>query len=471
MIAWMLYSVLVALFVAIAARAAEWVTRLAGRPVRWVWGGALLVALSLAAVAPYRQSLRGAPLLPATDAVAIQLSSTVGIVAARRSVPASVNLYSAALWSALSLSLIALFVAVDWRMLRARRHWPTTDVAGVGVRVAPHVGPAVVGFLRPEIVVPQWLLARAPDEQRLVVAHEREHVTARDPLLLGAACLAAAVMPWNPAVWYMLSRLRLSVELDCDARVLRRGVTPRSYGALLIDVAENASAFRLSALALADDSSHLHQRILAMKSSVPRFALLRGSIVGLLGLTALLAACEAKLPTNAEVDRMDAASAEQAARNLSLLKVPDSTIQYVVDGVPVTAAQAHAYAPELIASVRVTGRDLYGKSQISIITKVRAAKRANYIGDTLVVAGRGRRGGSGVGMMQSPASGKFVGLILIDGVRSTSAALQALDRETIKTVEVVKGPAAAAAYGTDATNGAIIVVTGPKTNIVPPPPK
>jgi beta-lactamase regulating signal transducer with metallopeptidase domain len=463
MIAWMLYSVLVALFVAVAARAAEWVTRLAGRPVRWIWGGALLIALSLAAVAPYRQSLRGAALLPATDAVAIQLSSTVGIVAAQRSVPALVNLYSTALWSALSLSLLALLVAVDWRMLRARRHWPTADVAGVGVRVAPHIGPAVVGFLRPEIVVPQWLLARAAEEQRLVVAHEREHVTARDPLLLGAACVAAAVMPWNPAVWYMLSRLRLSVELDCDARVLRRGVAPRSYGALLIDVAENASAFRLSALALADDSSHLHQRILAMKLSTPRFALLRGSVVGLLGLTALLAACEAKLPTAAEVDRMDATSAEQAAHKMSLLKVVDSTVQYVVDGAVVTAAQAHAYAPETIASVRVSGRDLNGKSQVSIVTKRGAdsVKATTYVGDTLVTAFRGARKG-GPGSMQTLGSGAFSGIILINGVRSTSAALQALDRETIKSVEVVKGPAAAATFGTDATDGAIIVVTGPK---------
>jgi outer membrane receptor protein involved in Fe transport len=281
--------------------------------------------------------------------------------------------------------------------------------------------------------------------------------------LLGAACLAAAIMPWNPAVWYMLSRLRLSVELDCDARVLRRGVTPRSYGALLIDVAENASGFRLSALALADDSSHLYQRILAMKSSVPRFALLRGSVVGLLGLTALLAACEAKLPSNADVDRMDAASAEQTARKLSLLQVSDS-VRYVVDGVPTTATQAHAYAPEMIASVQVTGRDLNGKSQISMLTKrfADSVKRVNYNGDTILAVAvlDGRKGGPGA--MEAAGKGTFAGLILIDGVRSTSAKLQALDRETIKSVEVVKGRAAVAAYGPDAATGAIIVVTGPK---------
>ncbi|MGZ6640165.1 MAG: M56 family metallopeptidase, partial [Solirubrobacteraceae bacterium] len=75
--------------------------------------------------------------------------------------------------------------------------------------------------------------------QRLVIAHEAEHVAARDTLVLGIACVVVAAMPWNPVVWYMLSRLRLAVELDCDARVLRAGAAPLSYGALLIDVAEN----------------------------------------------------------------------------------------------------------------------------------------------------------------------------------------------------------------------------------------
>ena len=52
--------------------------------------------------------------------------------------------------------------------------------------------------------------------------HEREHQRARDPLLLHAAAVGALVMPWNPAVWWMLSRLKLAVEMDCDARVFAR---------------------------------------------------------------------------------------------------------------------------------------------------------------------------------------------------------------------------------------------------------
>ena len=40
MIVWMLYSAVVALIVASAARAAEWLGRLAGYRIRWIWIGA-----------------------------------------------------------------------------------------------------------------------------------------------------------------------------------------------------------------------------------------------------------------------------------------------------------------------------------------------------------------------------------------------------------------------------------------------
>ena len=39
MIAWMLYCAFVALIVAAAARGAEWLARLAGYRVRWIWAG------------------------------------------------------------------------------------------------------------------------------------------------------------------------------------------------------------------------------------------------------------------------------------------------------------------------------------------------------------------------------------------------------------------------------------------------
>ena len=79
----------------------------------------------------------------------------------------------------------------------------------------------------------------------------------------------------------MLSRLRLAIELDCDARVLRRGAAPRAYGSLLIEVAQNASPLTLSALGFADESSQLYQRILALRGPAASFARTRGVLAAM----------------------------------------------------------------------------------------------------------------------------------------------------------------------------------------------
>jgi hypothetical protein len=90
------------------------------------------------------------------------------------------------------------------------------------------------------IVVPRWALALAPDDLALVLAHERAHLDARDPLLLAAGVAALVALPWLLPLWFVVSRLRLAVESDCDRRVLRRHPDAVRYGRLLLDVAERA---------------------------------------------------------------------------------------------------------------------------------------------------------------------------------------------------------------------------------------
>jgi hypothetical protein len=397
-IAWMLYSALVALVVAAAARAAEWLARLAGYRVRWIWAGALALTLFLSASA----ALRGPGALSTAASSALDVSDAAhgpadtwwgralsvrletlrrsldaplvdAVTAVRRTVSPAANRSAVLLSSAISVGLLCVLVGVERRLRSARREWPLVTMQGVGVRVAPCIGPVVIGFLRPEIVVPRWLFTRHADDQRLVVTHEGEHVRARDPLLLGFAWSVVVVMSWNPAVWYMLSRLRLAIELDCDARVLRGGAAPRSYGTLLIDVAQQASALRLSALALADDSSHLYQRILAMKPSVPRFARLRGGLAAAFALAGVLVACEATPPG----------------------------IAGQLDTAPLSPSSAN---------------------------KGKAASAP---------------------------------IIFIDGVRATVSRMDSLDRTQIQSVDVLKGPYAAARYASepDAAKGVIVIKT------------
>ena len=86
--------------------------------------------------------------------------------------------------------------------------------------VTDDVGPAVVGLLRPRIVVPRWVTMALPSHQAAVIAHEQSHLDARDPQLFTLALALLVFMPWNLPLWWQLRRLRYAIEIDCDARVL-----------------------------------------------------------------------------------------------------------------------------------------------------------------------------------------------------------------------------------------------------------
>lgn len=486
MIAWMMYSALVASIVAAAARAAEWLVRLSGYRVRWIWAGAIVLTTFLSASAALRKGERVAlpvaasPMLSGTAAREKQVESwrvafDAGIARLRRqidaplvnavslvrgNVTATVDVYAILLSSTISLGVVLILLGVGRRLGRARREWPKEALQGVEVRVAPRIGPVVIGLWHPEIIVPRWLLARDSEEQRLVVTHEAEHVRARDPLLLGVAWVGVVLTPWNVALWYMLSRLRLAVELDCDARVLRRGVAPRSYGTLLIDVAQRASALQLSALALADSSSHLEQRILAMKPSTPRFARLRASIAAAFALTGVLVACQATLPTDAEVEEMDGAGATRAAQQLAKVWQSD-TIVYTVDGAKATAAEVSLLPSGVLASVDIVKSqggqpiriDIVKHVPSDAVTKKMIALKSSAAWirkDTLIRT-----------MSATPASGgAFSGLIYIDGTRASQVQLKALDPQRIQSVEVFKGAYAVEHYHElEAAKGVIVITT------------
>jgi len=383
--AWMLYLLLVGTLMTLAARLLATALRAFGRPTRWVWAGALAGVLVLALVAP-RQVVDQRQFAPAVatrptvmlldrtspDPLArlraayqnVEVRTTVALYSLAQRVPRPLAIGFGAAWAVGSVMLLVLFVAVNVRLARARRRWPVSQAGGTAVRVAPDSGPAVLGLLRAEIVVPRSLLERSVEEQRLILAHEREHLRARDHLLLAGAWLVAIAFPWHPAVWALINRLRLAIELDCDARVLRAGESPKSYGALLIDVAAHHGGIRIGALALADGPSHLERRILAMNAPRKRHALAYGALLSGVGGLLVLAACEAKVPTSAEIAQMDVATAQKSAVEVGFMRTPDNNrTDFFLNGVLVSAERARAIEAKDIGSIEIvkselpTGRD------------------------------------------------------------------------------------------------------------------
>jgi len=145
-------------------------------------------------------------------------------------------------WSIASWILIALAVASAWRVWRiVRLSRRPTIIDGVPVIITDAVGPATVGLMRSRVLVPRWVLA-LPDKQReYVLRHEEEHRKSHDGLVLFIASLPLILIPWNIAFWWILRRLCLAVEMDCDKRVVGALGDAQAYGELLLRVAEAGS--------------------------------------------------------------------------------------------------------------------------------------------------------------------------------------------------------------------------------------
>ena len=446
--AWVLYVLGVGALLAISAEVLGGALRQIGRSTRFVFAAAVAGILVLAVVAP-RPSVVAVPLPVSVGSVSAPVTSeareltlkdrlrtareaigsaaiTVSVQLQQRVSPALARVVVAG-WIATSVVLLLLFVLVNFRLHRARREWPERVLHGTTVRVTSEVGPAVLGFLPAQIAVPHWLLERPSEEQRLILAHERQHLSAHDHLLLGGTWLAVIALPWHPALWYLANRIRLSIELDCDARVLREGVSPRSYGALLIDMAARRSAVRIGALALADGPSHLERRIRAMQWKYGRHALARGIALSATSALLVLAACEAKVPTAAEVSAMDVNAVEKRAAQLDLVEAKIAKADYFVNGVPVSGDSARAIVAQKIGSVEVVKSRLAGgRDTIFVTTADRMSGFRTRADDDLVPLPAMARG------MSSDA------LLMIDGVIQQPGIKARLDSREVASISVMK---------------------------------
>lgn len=199
-------------------------------------------------------------------------------------------------WVASTAAMLLICGAAWLALRRAARHWSTMEIDGTSVLVSERLGPAVFGLFRSSVVVPRWLLA-APGEMRAIaLRHEREHVAARDPVLIGAALLLVALAPWNPALWWQLRRLRFAIELDCDARVTRRDVDPIAYANVLLGVRERHSPTPFAAIALTEPVSQLEARIRVLTQSVRTIRPLAIALSASLATALLVAACAVAPP-------------------------------------------------------------------------------------------------------------------------------------------------------------------------------
>jgi beta-lactamase regulating signal transducer with metallopeptidase domain len=175
-----------------------------------------------------------------------------------------------ALWGLIAgVALLRVGVGL-WGLRRLRRRQQRIDLESLDPLVRRTVGefqlsrkvtlaasdelrvPTAIGFFRPMIILPKWVLRELPAEElNAIVIHELAHLKRWDDCTNLAQKILRALFFFNPALCWIENRLSLEREMACDDVVLSRTDSPVVYARSLVAVAERSLVRRGIALAQA----------------------------------------------------------------------------------------------------------------------------------------------------------------------------------------------------------------------------
>lgn len=311
------YAVAVSALLSTAGFCVERLLAQLGWQRRWAWVAAMLASMLL----PLAMMLKSqSPAVVAFTAPAVQISDTRAAPAQQaanievptlrdepstakapsrwniRNLPEPSGRFIIAVWLAMS-SLIGLYLLrANWLLRRHASRWQRRMAGGCMVLVSDATGPALVGVLRPGIVVPHWFFDESAATQSLILEHEQQHILARDPLMLAACLLLLVLVPWNMPLWWQLRRMRMAIELDCDSRVLRSGADAGVYGKVLLTVTQRGDNVPAGSVAMGEPVSALEHRILNITNGCVRYSMWRVALVMGLGIGGFGAAAALEAP-------------------------------------------------------------------------------------------------------------------------------------------------------------------------------
>jgi beta-lactamase regulating signal transducer with metallopeptidase domain len=311
MLAMISYVLIVSGLLSAAALVAEHAAKQRGTSRRWIWMLTIVASLLLPLIIP-NVTFQVPNLIKASnttktivlrDATSIPLPTAVldlGVPDANAR-PHRLDALFHGIWLATSLVMLTGVVLSGCLLYWRKRLWDRGSLCGRSVLIAPDVGPAVVGLLRPRIVIPAWLLRESATRQQSVLAHEQSHLDARDPQMLTVALCLLIAMPWNLPLWWQFHRLRRAVEVDCDTRVLRGGQDVSEYCETLIQVGQIQSSYIGAVAAMSESGSFLEQRIKTMLVKPGKWARLSALAMICASLSVAVFAAQVTPPDDTDV--------------------------------------------------------------------------------------------------------------------------------------------------------------------------
>jgi beta-lactamase regulating signal transducer with metallopeptidase domain len=246
-----------ALIMAVCTAVVLLVTRATAASARHrLWTGTMLAMLLLPVWTAWGPSLnaRIVPSANTSTALPFPVSDPVSVDApgVQHPVPTYERMNPSSSTAHLDLVLILLAVyltGVAFMMVRlargtvlARRLRNTARAEG-GFSVSAHCAvPVTIGWFRPAILLPRTSSAWPSAQLNAVLAHEREHVRRRDPLVQWLALFNRCIYWFHPVAWWLERKLAALAEEACDAAVLAQGYSPHDYAGHLLEMARLVSA-------------------------------------------------------------------------------------------------------------------------------------------------------------------------------------------------------------------------------------
>jgi HEAT repeat protein/beta-lactamase regulating signal transducer with metallopeptidase domain len=150
--------------------------------------------------------------------------------------------------------------------------------------------PAVIGWLRPIVLVPaSALTGLTPQQLEVLLAHELAHVRRYDYLVNVIQCVIETLLFYHPAVWWVSRRIREEREHCCDDLAVQVCGDPHFYATALVGMERLRSTTPRLALAATGGGGSLVRRVrrlilpaTARPEYFPRWA---AGIAGMLAVT------------------------------------------------------------------------------------------------------------------------------------------------------------------------------------------
>jgi beta-lactamase regulating signal transducer with metallopeptidase domain len=133
------------------------------------------------------------------------------------------------------------------------------------------VGPAVVGVIRPRIILPADFERRFDARERTVImAHERAHLAAGDVHVNAAVALGRCLLWFNPLIHLAAHLIRIDQEIACDETVVARHPTERrAYAQALLKAQVKPAPLPLGCYWPARSRNRLKERLLMLTRKSP----------------------------------------------------------------------------------------------------------------------------------------------------------------------------------------------------------